>query len=108
MLDPPPINRTTKPDNLPQRIGGNTAEPSSLLSSLHLSEATSSSARAGVIYPPGSYPTPELVNYPLGCHLVLRNGPFTSQTIQQALDNLGPNTTLYLPQRSRWTLHSAL
>ncbi|KDQ10469.1 hypothetical protein BOTBODRAFT_492205 [Botryobasidium botryosum FD-172 SS1] len=64
---------------------------------------------AGVIYPPGSYPTPELASYPLGKTLTLTTSQGrTSRVIQDALDTLGPCSTLYLPPRSTWVIENTL
>ncbi|KAG8929182.1 hypothetical protein FRC02_005914 [Tulasnella sp. 418] len=65
--------------------------------------------RAGVIYAPGTYPTPELFPFPLGNHTVLSNpSSYTCRAIQDALDALGPQSTLYLPKRSRWAVSKTI
>lgn len=57
---------------------------------------------AGTIYPPGHYPTPELPLHPKSKFLVLRDVECNSDSIQNALDNLGSHSTLYLPANTVW------
>lgn len=67
--------------------------------------------QAGALYDPGHYPTPELPNYPLQKSRVLSpSSPdeFTSETIQKALDEMGPSSTLYLIPRSLWRLNKTI
>ncbi|CAE6536695.1 unnamed protein product [Rhizoctonia solani] len=67
-------------------------------------------SQAGAIYAPGTYPTPELFCFPFGKHDVLRSPEygFTAKSIQQKLDELGPNSTLYLPRGSRWEVETMI
>ncbi|KZS92430.1 hypothetical protein SISNIDRAFT_442200 [Sistotremastrum niveocremeum HHB9708] len=75
----------------------------------HSSQSTRcESGNPGAIYPPGSYPTPELTMFALGKSDILTEGPNTSATIQKALDNLGPSSTLYLPPGSVWDVHDTI
>lgn len=70
-----------------------------------------SSSRAGALYSPGTYPTPELPLYPLAKHRTLEpSSPddCTAATIQAALDELGPSSTLYLPPRTVWKLEKPI
>ncbi|KDQ10468.1 hypothetical protein BOTBODRAFT_178130 [Botryobasidium botryosum FD-172 SS1] len=68
-----------------------------------------SGARVGAVYPPGSWPTPELFFYPLGKTATLTlTQEYTSRSIQNALDALGSHSTLYLPPRTTWIIESAL
>jgi hypothetical protein len=63
------------------------------------------------LYDPGNYPTPELPNYPLQKSKVLTPSnyyDFTSATIQKAIDELGPSSTLYLIPRSVWKLEKTI
>ena len=66
---------------------------------------------AGAIYAPGHYPTPELPTYPLRKHRILRpTSPqeYDSSTIQNALNALGPSSTLYLARGTSWRIHSPI
>lgn len=46
--------------------------------------------------------------FALGKSDILTEGPNTSATIQKALDNLGPSSTLYLPPGSVWDVHNTI
>ncbi|KAF9516857.1 hypothetical protein BS47DRAFT_1327091 [Hydnum rufescens UP504] len=66
---------------------------------------------AGAMYAPGHYPTPELPMYPLRKSSVLRpssSSEFNSSILQNALNALGPSSTLYLPRGSSWKIHSPI
>lgn len=64
----------------------------------------------GVIYAPGTYPTPDLFDFPLGKHTVLHSPAYgyTAKSIQHEIDQLGPTSTLYLPRGSRWEVESTI
>ncbi|KAG9000569.1 hypothetical protein FRB90_011786 [Tulasnella sp. 427] len=75
-----------------------------------VSRAPSQIQVAGSLFEPGMYPTPDLFPFPLSKYRVLdRTSEFSGNAIQQAIDELGPNATIYLPARTRWpvgcTLH---
>lgn len=91
---PPPIPPRLHSDTRPDR-------PSST--------ATASAIFAGAIYEPGTYPTPDLFPFPLSKHKTLSDPPaHTSAAIQDALNELGPHSTLYLPPRTRWSVSSTI
>ncbi|KIJ54777.1 hypothetical protein M422DRAFT_775012 [Sphaerobolus stellatus SS14] len=71
---------------------------------------TRQSPPAGALFPPGQWPTPELPLNPIGRYTILSTptGPLNSATIQSALQSLGPNATLFLPQASVWDLESPI
>ncbi|KAH7340430.1 hypothetical protein B0J17DRAFT_651322 [Rhizoctonia solani] len=93
---PPPIPPRMAP-TVPDRPSLNTPRETEFA-------PESNHSQAGVIYAPGTYPTPELFCFPFGKHHVLHSPEFgfTAKSIQQKLDELGPNSTLYLPRGSRW------
>jgi hypothetical protein len=96
---PPPVNYASRPGPpLPPR------------DSKSPPQATSPEEHQGVgaTYEPGQWPTPELPMAPLGSHRILSDGPFTSATIQAALDQLGQNTTLFLAPGSHWIVTEPL
>lgn len=64
--------------------------------------------QAGALYPPGQWPTPELLMYPIGRHTICNNGPFTSETLQSVLDDMGPSSIVYLPPSSKWTINQPI
>ncbi|QRW27212.1 right-handed beta helix region protein [Rhizoctonia solani] len=100
---PPPIPPRTAPPTVPAR-------PEEFAPRDSESAPMSNQSQAGVIYAPGTYPTPELFGFPFGKHAIL-NSPeygFTARSIQQKLDELGPNSTLYLPRGSRWEVESMI
>ncbi|KAG8999828.1 suppressor of los1-1 [Tulasnella sp. 427] len=64
---------------------------------------------AGSIYEPGTYPTPDLLPSPISKFAILSEpATYISEEIQQALDLLGPRSTLYLPPRTRWTVNATI
>ncbi|KAF8710464.1 Right handed beta helix region, partial [Rhizoctonia solani] len=100
---PPPIPPRTAPPTAPAR-------PEEFAPRDIESAPMSNQSQAGAIYAPGTYPTPELFSFPFGKHAIL-NSPehgFTARSIQQKLDELGPNSTLYLPRGSRWEVESMI
>ncbi|KDN51470.1 hypothetical protein RSAG8_00015, partial [Rhizoctonia solani AG-8 WAC10335] len=99
---PPPIPPRIPP-TVPDRPGVNTPRETQ-------PAAAPNRSQAGVIYAPGTYPTPELFCFPFGKHAVLHSPKhgFTAKSIQQKLDELGPNSTLYLPRRSRWEVEAMI
>lgn len=60
--------------------------------------------QAGVLYPPGNWPTPELSMYPIGRYTICIGEPFTSETLQGTLDDMGSSSIVYLPPSSKWIL----
>ncbi|KAF8494536.1 hypothetical protein JB92DRAFT_2748881 [Gautieria morchelliformis] len=64
----------------------------------------STTPKPGTPFPPGQWPTPELPLHPIGRYSVCSTQPFTSDTIQSALDSLGASSTLYLPPSSVWNI----
>ena len=63
----------------------------------------------GVRFSPGQWPTPELALHPIGRYSVCTTtSSYTSETLQSALDALGPCSTLYLPASSVWTINAAI
>ncbi|KAG8691925.1 hypothetical protein FRC11_004854 [Ceratobasidium sp. 423] len=99
---PPPIPPRMAP-TVPDRPGVST--PRENVPALPPNES-----QAGAIYAPGTYPTPELFCFPFGKHAVLHSPEFgfTAKSIQQKLDELGPNSTLYLPRGSRWEVEAMI
>ncbi|KAG8939437.1 hypothetical protein FRC04_006584 [Tulasnella sp. 424] len=100
-VPPPMVKSDTRPSVTPQP-----PDPS-------VSRSTGSVPQAavvtGTLYKPGEYPTPDLFPFPLSKHRVLTHpSSFTSAAIQQAIDELGPHSTLYLPPRTRWTVSSTI
>ena len=74
-------------------------------------EALSQGPSAGAIYAPGAYPTPELPLYPLQKSRILNPShehEYTSSTIQEVLNELGPSATLYLKPGTTWRIHSPI
>ncbi|KAG8747860.1 hypothetical protein FRC12_013985, partial [Ceratobasidium sp. 428] len=102
---PPPIPPRTGPPTIPERPISNPA-PGPELVGAHGQQATS----VGAIYAPGTYPTPDLFDFPLGKHTVLHSPAygFTAKSIQHELDQLGPTSTLYLPRGSRWEVEEMI
>ncbi|GJJ15638.1 hypothetical protein Clacol_009916 [Clathrus columnatus] len=70
----------------------------------HATFPNSKPPQAGTLYLPGKWPTPELSTYPIGRYSICNTGPFTSETLQSALNELGPSSILYLPSSSRWDI----
>ncbi|KAJ1310229.1 hypothetical protein OPQ81_006971 [Rhizoctonia solani] len=99
---PPPIPPRMAP-TVPDRPGVYNSRESDYASA-------SNQSQVGVIYAPGTYPTPELFCFPFGKYAVLHSPEygFTAKSIQQKLDELGPNSTLYLPRGSRWEVESMI
>lgn len=103
---PPPVPPRMGPPPVPERHGvddGKQPELSPI-------SAPQVSNKAGVIFAPGTYPTPELFNFPLGKHCVLHSPEygFTAKSIQHQLDQLGSNSILYLPRGSRWEVEATI
>lgn len=68
-----------------------------------------SSPPAGTVYQPGMYPTPDLLGSPISKFALLSDPvSYTSDTIQQTLNSLGPYSTLYLPPRTRWAVKETI
>ncbi|KAF8583325.1 hypothetical protein K439DRAFT_1390599 [Ramaria rubella] len=65
---------------------------------------TDTAIKAGALFAPGQWPTPELSSIPLGRYSICSTQPYTSHTIQNALDALGASSTLYLPRSSVWSV----
>lgn len=65
---------------------------------------------AGALFAPGQWPTPELYSHPIGRYSICQGTqqPFTSKTIQSALDRLGASSTLYLPPSSVWSIDNPI
>ncbi|CAE7199121.1 unnamed protein product [Rhizoctonia solani] len=99
---PPPIPPRIAP-TVPDRPGVSVPREAQ-------SGPVSNQSQAGAIYAPGTYPTPELFCFPFGKHDVLHSPEygFTAKSIQQKLDELGSNSTLYLPRGSRWEVESMI
>lgn len=97
---PPATTSSTRPERAPElAITSSYSSESSLIEQ----------PTAGSLFPPGGYPTPELCYYPLSKTKVLLDlPPYTSTVIQEALDSLGPHSTLYLPRGTRWSVSSTL
>ncbi|KAG8746693.1 hypothetical protein FRC10_003997 [Ceratobasidium sp. 414] len=98
---PPPIPPRAGPPAIPERPTANPVrEP----------ELAGATAPVGAIYAPGTYPTPDLFDFPLGKHTVLHSPiyGFTAKSIQHELDQLGPTSTLYLPRGSRWGVEETI
>jgi hypothetical protein len=103
---PPPIPPRIGPPTIPNRpaVGADRETDSTpIIIPQGLSQV-------GAIYAPGTYPTPELFNFPLGKHTVLHSPEygFTAKSIQHQLDQLGSNSTLYLPRGSRWEVEAVI
>lgn len=60
--------------------------------------------KAGALYPPGQYPTPDLLPVPTGRYALCDQWPRNSETMQNALNALGNFESLFLPQGSRWVI----
>jgi hypothetical protein len=99
---PPQVNRASRP--VPPPLPTHGSKP--VLPGM--SVAAEDNTKPGALYEPGQWPTPELSMHPIGPHRVLSEGPFTSSTIQAALDQLGPSTTLYLAPGSQWVVTSPI
>ncbi|KAG8888355.1 hypothetical protein FRB98_007929 [Tulasnella sp. 332] len=103
---PPSINSGTRP------AGMMTAPPAGSSTSSNADDGADAQhhGTAGVLYPPGTYPTPELFPFPLTRkHTTLMDpSSYTSNVIQEALDTLGPHATLYLLPSSRWSVSSTI
>ncbi|CAE6525158.1 unnamed protein product [Rhizoctonia solani] len=99
---PPPIPPRMAP-TVPDRPGVSTLRE-------NVPALAPNESQAGAIYAPGTYPTPELFCFPFGKHTVLHSPEygFTAKSIQQKLDELGPNSTLYLPRGSRWEVEAMI
>ncbi|KAG8930962.1 hypothetical protein FRC01_002011 [Tulasnella sp. 417] len=102
--------------NQGRRPSGRTATPQSVLNYNRVGEGSSypgsndgSPLSPGSVYQPGTYPTPDLLKSP-GSKFVLLSDPasYTSDTIQQALNSLGPYSVLYLPPRTRWAVKETI
>jgi hypothetical protein len=105
---PPQINRASRPG--PPPLPSHDSKPSKpQLSTMSTAETgLEISSKPGALYEPGKWPTPELLMHPVGPHRILSEAPFTSSTIQAALDQLGPSTTLYLAPASHWVVTSPI
>ncbi|KIO27017.1 hypothetical protein M407DRAFT_73736 [Tulasnella calospora MUT 4182] len=98
---PPVVKAETRPSATPQPES--IPDPSASL------QASEPGAMAGALYKPGEYPTPDLFPFPLSKHRILAHpSSFTSTVIQQAINELGPQSTLYLPPNTRWTVSSTI
>lgn len=64
--------------------------------------------QAGALYPPGQWPTPDLLTYPVGRYKVCDGGPFTSETLQSVLDDMGSSSIVYLPPSSKWAINQPI
>jgi hypothetical protein len=78
--------------------------PRSTKPSVAVDLSRSATPKPGAPFPPGHWPTPELPLHPIGRYSICSTQPFTSDTIQNALDSLGPSSTLYLPLASVWDI----
>ncbi|QRW00354.1 right-handed beta helix region protein [Ceratobasidium sp. AG-Ba] len=102
---PPPIPPRVAPPAIPERPVSNPTRDSESPNAYG-----QQSAPVGAIYAPGTYPTPELFNFPLGKYTVLSSPAYgyTAKSIQHELDQLGPSSTLYLPRGSRWEVEEMI
>ncbi|KAG8907613.1 hypothetical protein FRB99_003309 [Tulasnella sp. 403] len=107
-LPPREIITGILPSQPPATNVGSRPRPSAYPSSPPVPQPTHGVPRsfpAGALYKPGTYPTPDLFPFPVTKYRLLSHPTsFTSNIIQDALNELGPNSTLYLPKGSRWTV----
>ncbi|KAG9003234.1 hypothetical protein FRB93_011146 [Tulasnella sp. JGI-2019a] len=103
---PPSINPGTRPIGVKPQIGTVDSESFPPTSS---DIAGNEGPKHGIAHTSGTYPTPELFHFPLSKHTVLvAPSSYTSRVINEALDNLGPHSTLYLPPGTRWSVSSTI
>lgn len=111
---PPPIPPRTGPPAIPERPAPPASREPGFGSVSDFGNASvggpKASAPVGAIYAPGTYPTPDLFDFPLGKHTVLHSPVYgyTAKSIQHEIDQLGPTSTLYLPRGSRWEVESTI
>ncbi|KAG9127169.1 hypothetical protein FRC07_000378 [Ceratobasidium sp. 392] len=102
---PPPIPPRAGPPAIPERPVSNPSQGPE-----HVSAYGQQVTSVGAIYAPGTYPTPDLFDFPLGKYTVLHSPKygFTAKSIQHELNQLGPTSTLYLPCGSRWEVEEMI
>ncbi|KAF8505333.1 hypothetical protein BU17DRAFT_57949 [Hysterangium stoloniferum] len=66
------------------------------------------SSQPGAPFAPGKWPTPELSLTPTNRYAICTSRTYTSETIQSALDSLGPSSILYLPASTVWSITSPI